>query len=284
MSKNEVNEKPAVTLFKEKYKEVKTLLGKDKADRFLSAFIQLANDYNLKDVNPKSLVNVAMSVARLKLELDPAFKEVYVVPFKNKKNGNVTAQLIISAKGYKTLCARDGITIKSFVAYKCDTFNYTFNGWDETIVFSPNFADRENEDGDWVWSNLDTAFAVAKLPNGELINKFLGAKEIEKRRNVSQNPDGIWITWAEEMINKTIIKALVKSLPRIEDDSLIAQALNVDDKPIDVEIVENNKEEKKIPIKPKSQDELNDIFRYNSNTKQSNRVKDTEELKIKVGA
>jgi recombination protein RecT len=235
----------AIALFQTKYSEIKKLLGEKKAGRFLSAFYQLANDYNLKEATPKSLVDVALSVARLGLELDPNYKEVYVVPYstniKNKQTGQVSkytkAQLIISAKGYKTLAARDGITIKSFVAYHTDKFSYKFNGWDESFIYEPNFAELENDNADWVWKNLNVAFAMAKLPNGEIISSFLGEKQILKRKNASQNPNGVWMNWAEEMIQKTIIKHLIKSLPRIEEDSILTKAIVAEDEIYDTEIV-----------------------------------------------
>ena len=245
MSKPAIQNK-AITMFQTKYSEIKKLLGEKKAGRFLSAFYQLANDYNLKEVTPKSLVDVALSVARLGLELDPNYKEVYVVPYsvnvKDKQTGQITstytkAQLIISAKGYKTLAARDGITIKSFVAYHTDKFSYKFNGWDESFTYEPNFAELENDNAKWVWENLNVAFAMAKLPNGEIISSFLGEKQIVKRKNASQNPNGVWMQWAEEMIQKTIIKHLIKSLPRIEEDSILTKAIVAEDEIYDTEIV-----------------------------------------------
>ena len=255
----------AYKLLSDRYGEIKTLLGDAKANMFLSAYKQLTLDNNLVNVIPKSLASVAMSVVRLGLEIDPAYKEVSIVPYEIKKNDGTSftiAQLVISSKGYKTLAARDGILIKSFVVYKNDKFEYKFTGWKEEFVYEPNFEDRENDNSTWVWGNLKLAFATAKLPNGEILQYFLGKNQIIKRKEINPK-NNVWNKWTEEMITKTIIKHAAKALPRITEDSILKQAIEAEDVIYDNRKVAELVKDKKLLEQNSNQNEVKPLNNTN---------------------
>ena len=209
---------------------IKSLFGdKKKADKFLATASKVANDYKLANCRVDSIIDACVTVAQLNLDLSPALSHAYIVPFKG------TVQLIVSARGYTALLARNGWKIKSYIVNEEDEFDYIIDGFEESIKFKKNI-DSDTE-------TFKYAVALAKSPDGTLYIEIMNAKQIDKHRKVSSNqkgtkPTGVWADWFEEMAQKTVIKKLVKKLPIGED---VANAVAVDDKPIDVEIESEQK-------------------------------------------
>lgn len=213
-------------------KVIQSLFGdKQKANKFLATASKVANDYKLANCNVNSIIDACVTVAQLNLDLSPALSHAYIVPFK----GHV--QLIVSARGYTALLARNGWKIKSYIVNEEDEFDYIIDGFEETIKFKKNI-DSETE-------TFKYAVALAKSPDGTLFVEVMNAKQIDKHRKVSANqkgakPTGVWADWFDEMAKKTAIKKLVKKLPIGED---IANAVAADDKPIEAEIVKEDKKQ-----------------------------------------
>jgi len=209
---------------------IKSLFGdKKKADKFLATASKVANDYKLANCRVDSIIDACVTVAQLNLDLSPALSHAYIVPFKG------TVQLIVSARGYTALLARNGWKIKSYIVNEEDEFDYIIDGFEESIKFKKNI-DSDTE-------TFKYAVALAKSPDGTLYIEIMNAKQIDKHRKVSSNqkgakPTGVWADWFEEMAQKTVIKKLVKKLPIGED---VANAVAVDDKPIDVEVESEHK-------------------------------------------
>ncbi|WP_456391169.1 recombinase RecT [Hydrogenimonas sp.] len=199
---------------KNEYGKIKALLNtKEKTDRFYAAAVEIASDYQLSQCNPDSVVKSCLTVAMLDLNIDKVSSEVYLVPFKTKKGGKL-AQLIVSARGYKKIAARYGIQIKEFAVFDCDEFDYSFDGWEEKIIYRPNFDDRMDDDPKWAKEHLKCVFAVAKLPNEETAVEVMSRALIDKHRRAGQNSDGdVWKQWFIEMALKTVVKKLAKKLP-----------------------------------------------------------------------
>ncbi len=224
-------EKEVKTALVAQQKIIKSLFGdKKKSDKFLATAVKVATDYKLANCNVNSVVDACVTVAQLNLDLSPALSHAYLVPFK----GNI--QLIISSRGYTALLARYGWKIKSYIVNEDDFFKYEVNGFEETIKFKKNL-DSEDE-------SLKYAVALAKSPDGTLYIEIMNKSQIEKHRKVSSNqksdnPTGVWLDWYDQMALKTVIKKLVKKLPLGED---VANALSVDDKTIEADIVEDKKE------------------------------------------
>jgi recombination protein RecT len=76
----------------------------------------------LLECDRQSLFNAAMSAACLGLEVDGVTGQAFLIPFKNK------AQLVIGYKGYNTLAARSGYTIRAGVVRDGDVFDYDLAG------------------------------------------------------------------------------------------------------------------------------------------------------------
>jgi len=221
------------------HKMIKSLFGdKDKADKFTATAVKVANDYKLRECHPQSILDACINVAQLGLDLSPNLSPAPLVPFKAKKENKVASvQLIISARGYTALLARTGWAIKSFIVTENDEFDYRMDGFEEVITF---VKDLDTPD-----SKFRYAVAMAKSPDGQLFVEVMNNSQIEKHRLVSSNQSGaksgVWLDWFDEMAKKTVIKKLVKKLPIGEQ---IANAVANDDKPIEVEVIENDEPKK----------------------------------------
>ena len=215
-------------------KIIQSLFGdKEKSNKFMATAVKVANDYKLSECHPNSIVDACVTVAQLNLDLSPALSQAYLVPFKPKKDSKVAmVQLIISARGYTALLARQGWNIKSFIVNEADDFHYRLDGFDDVLHFERNLDDANPK--------FKYAVAMAKSPNGELFVEVMNHAQIEKHRKVSsnqnENASGVWSDWTDMMQLKTVVKKLAKKLPLGEE---IATAVYSDDKVIEAEIVKD---------------------------------------------
>lgn len=210
---------------------VKSLLGGDKAksDKFLATAVKVANDYKLRECHPQSIIDACINVAQMGLDLSPVLSHAYLVPFKK------SVQLIVSARGYTAILSRTGWKVKSYIVNEADSFEYTIEGFTETVNFTKDLDDEEEV--------FKYAVALAESPDGGLYVKVMNKNKIDKHRRISNNqsgakPSGVWAEWFDEMASKTVLKKLIKTLPIGEE---MAKVLDGDDKPINAEIIEDKK-------------------------------------------
>lgn len=83
-----------------------------------TVLISCERNPKLLQCDRQSLFNSAMSAAVLGLEVDGVTGQAFLIPFGNK------AQLVIGYKGYNTIGARSGITIRGGVVREGDIFDY----------------------------------------------------------------------------------------------------------------------------------------------------------------
>ncbi len=225
MSNNQLvkREQEAKSIVTNKMKQINVLVGEDKkkASKFGSALVQLSQNKNLVDCNVESVIDVGFQIVQAGLNPNPLFGQAYVVPFK-LKGGFTVAQLQVGYKGYIQLGYRAGWKFKAVPVYKCDEFDYKFGGFEDEINLIPNYEDRNEDDGNWVFKNLIGVIVYAKDKDNYIVTEFIPFKKLEKLRLKSQNQvkeklQYIWLEWAEEMYKAKAIKYIVTRLP-IEDD------------------------------------------------------------------
>jgi len=216
--------------------QISTIVGNDKAKAsiFASAIANMANDYGLRNCSVESIVNIAMQIVQIGLNPNKLFGQAYVVPFK-LKNGGETAQLQIGYKGLISLGMKNGWKFRAVAVYDCDDFSLEFNGLDDKIHFAPNYNERSDDDGDWVFKHLVGVIVYAKDSSDNVFSEFVSKKKLEKLRLKSQNQskkdklEYIWLEWAEEMYKAKALKYVASRLP-INDR--LAEAVSAEDEPI----------------------------------------------------
>ena len=236
MNQIQTREQDARALVGSKMSQISTIVGNDKAKAsvFASAIANMANDYGLRNCSVESIVNTAMQIVQIGLNPNKLFGQAYVVPFK-LKNGGETAQLQIGYKGLISLGMKNGWKFRAVAVDDCDDFSLEFNGLDDKIHFAPNYDERSDDDGDWVFSHLVGVIVYAKDSNDNVFSEFVSKKKLEKLRLKSQNQskkdklEDIWLDWAEEMYKAKALKYVASRLP-INDR--LAEAVSVEDEPI----------------------------------------------------
>ena len=236
MNQLQTREQDARALVGSKMSQISTIVGNDKAKAsvFASAIANMANDYGLRNCSVESIVNTAMQIVQIGLNPNKLFGQAYVVPFK-LKNGSETAQLQIGYKGLISLGMKNGWKFRAVAVYDCDDFSLEFNGLDDKIHFAPNYNERSDDDGDWVFSHLVGVIVYAKDSSDNVFSEFVSKKKLEKLRLKSQNQskkdklEYIWLDWAEEMYKAKALKYVASRLP-INDR--LAEAVSVEDEPI----------------------------------------------------
>ncbi|WP_103594963.1 recombinase RecT [Campylobacter concisus] len=236
MNQIQTREQDARALVGSKMSQISTIVGNDKAKAsvFASAIANMANDYGLRNCSVESIVNTAMQIVQIGLNPNKLFGQAYVVPFK-LKNGGETAQLQIGYKGLISLGMKNGWKFRAVAVYDCDDFSLEFNGLDDKIHFAPNYNERSDDDGDWVFNHLVGVIVYAKDSSDNVFSEFVSKKKLEKLRLKSQNQskkdklEYIWLDWAEEMYKAKALKYVASRLP-INDR--LAEAVSAEDEPI----------------------------------------------------
>jgi len=130
---------------------------------------------------------------------------------------------------------KNGWKFRAVAVYDCDDFSLEFNGLDDKIHFAPNYDERSDDDGDWVFTHLVGVIVYAKDSSDNVFSEFVSKKKLEKLRLKSQNQskkdklEYIWLDWAEEMYKAKALKYVASRLP-INDR--LAEAVSVEDEPI----------------------------------------------------
>lgn len=236
MNQIQPREQQARALVGSKMNQIQTIVSNDKAKAsiFASAIANMANDYGLRNCSVESIVNTAMQIVQIGLNPNKLFGQAYVVPFK-LKNGGETAQLQIGYKGLISLGMKNGWKFRAVAVYDCDDFSLEFNGLDDKIHFAPNYDERSDDDGDWVFTHLVGVIVYAKDSSDNVFSEFVSKKKLEKLRLKSQNQskkdklEYIWLDWAEEMYKAKALKYVASRLP-INDR--LAEAVSAEDEPI----------------------------------------------------
>lgn len=221
-------ENQAKEIVRTKMKQINVLVGNDekKASKFGSALVQLSQNKNLTDCKIDTVIDVGFQIVQAGLNPNPLFGQAYVVPFKIKGKNNkpdfTVAQLQVGYKGYIQLGYRAGWKFKAIPVYKCDDFEYKFGGFEDEISLIPNYDERNEDSGNWIFSNLVGVIVYAKDKDDYIVTEFVPFKKLEKLRLKSQNQvkdklQYIWLDWAEEMYKAKALKYVVTRLP-IEDD------------------------------------------------------------------
>ena len=164
------------------------------------------NDFLMQTAikNPQSLKSAIVNIAAVNLSLNPAERMAYLVPM----NGAV--QLMISYMGLAKLAVTDGGVkwLHSELVCEKDTFNYTGLGEKPEHKMNP-FQERGAVVG---------VYATALTHDGSFLSRMMTKKEcldIRDRTQIWQkSKSGPWRDFENEMLKKTVVKNLAKTLPR----------------------------------------------------------------------
>lgn len=155
-----------------------------------------------------SILSSLMQAAQLGL-MPNTLGECYLVPYENRNENRIDAQLIIGYQGLISLVRRSGFvdSISAHVVRSDDTFEFEY-GIDEKLRHVPNPA---------ATGPIEYVYAYAKLRGGGYHFEVMPIAEVLKIRDKSpgaRKSSSPWNSHPEEMMRKTAIRRLVKFLPK----------------------------------------------------------------------
>jgi recombination protein RecT len=181
----------------------------------------------LAECNVMSLLGAFMFLASVGLEPNTPLGEAYLIPFEKRGQVNgrwettgVDVQVVIGYRGLINLARRSGSmkSIHADVAYEGDVFEFEY-GSNQHFKHIPIGA-REGRKPLWAYCyvKLDDGEAFDVLPyedvlkirdNSESYKSALRGKE----KNTPAYTKAPWVAFEHEMVAKTMIRRLSKSLP-----------------------------------------------------------------------
>lgn len=203
-------------LLQPKKQDMIKLIGQDQLLRETSFAIQAVNGNPLlQDADKSSIAQAIWNVALTGLSLNPVTKLAYLTPRWNTKKQCQECVLMPSYQGLvKTVTDSLGVEkVDAYLVMEGDDFQLTY-GTDANIIHRPKFPKGKVIIG---------AYAIARLKDGVQQFEVMDKDELDYIRSKSDGwkafeagkaKSAIWADWEPEMCRKTVIKRLVKYLPK----------------------------------------------------------------------
>jgi len=187
------------------------------------ALSEIGRNPALQDCTALSLFQCIVIASQLGLFPDSLTGESYLVPFNNNKNRTKEAQLMIGYQGLLKLAYQSNqisnITAKE--VYENDKFSYQY-GLHPDLIHVPASSNR---------GKVIAFYAVATLMNGgatfEVMSKDDITAHMSKYSKACKSPSSPWQTQFNEMAKKTLIRKIVKLLPRSTEN--LMRAVKIDE-------------------------------------------------------
>lgn len=145
----------------------------------------------------------------------------YLIPYGNE------CTLQFSFRGLCDMAIREGIALKfdSDVVRENDVFRWSNGQLVEHTIVDWDEEERGEIVGVWVRAYLPDA-------NGQYnpdlhVDERMSKAQVDKIRSKSQNPNGVWGEWYEEMMKKSCVKRMFK---RMRNTPALAEAIVEDNK------------------------------------------------------
>ena len=215
---------------------LKVGLTKEQAARELTFAIQLATQNpSLAECEPNSVLQAVINAATVGLTLNPAAKEGYIIPRKDRRRNIKIAVFEPSYIGLSKLAMLNGevtkITTQLVHQWEVENDQFRINLADDLnpVYHSPClFASKKGE--------VMGVYSIATMKNGTKQVEWMDIDEARRIRGFSESfkyykPNSgkacVWVDHEGEMVRKTNIKRLVKFLPKANNEKLAA-AINLD--------------------------------------------------------
>lgn len=181
-------------------------------DRFVrAALTALGTVRHLPECTEQSVLAGLTQAAQLGLEVSDVRGQCYLVPRRNRRNGNRwEATFQLGYRGMIDLAARAGITVDVDTVYAHDTFDFE-RGTNARLYHRPTLDDP----GDAIAYYAVAHFADSRRP--QFVIRGRKAIEIHRDRFASQRDGddvaGPWVEHFDAMARKTVIRMLLNTLP-----------------------------------------------------------------------
>ena len=164
----------------------------------------------LAECNVTTILSCMMKCSALGLEPSAVdgLGRAFILPFYNRKTGNMEATFILGYKGMLELARRSGEIrdISARAVYEGDEFDFSF-GLDERLSHRPKATDKSPD-------KLTHVYMVAHFKDGGHYVDVMTRADVDAVRKRSKaGNSGPWVTDYESMAKKTVIRRAFPYLP-----------------------------------------------------------------------
>ena len=210
-------------LLKSRERQITAALPKHiTTDRLMRiALTEISRNEELKKCTAESLIRCVIQAAQLGLLPDSLTGEAYLIPFNNRRLNIKECQFIVGYRGLMKLAYQSGQIINIFARefYEKDHIDIVY-GLNPKLDHIPCLDDTGSVKG---------YYAVAKFKNGTGDFFVMAKKQMAAYgAKLISFGKGPWQTHFDEMAKKTVIRKLLKYLPRSSDN--LVQAIVQDER------------------------------------------------------
>jgi len=216
-------------LMKAKEKQIAAALPKHLTPEKMMriALTEINRNPELKKCTTTSLIGAIIQSSQLGLMPDSILGEAYLIPYKNnKKGGVIEAQFMPGYQGLMKLALQSGAIVNIFAKEVCENDFFHFE-WGSKPDIKHSF-DGKSDRGEAV-----LYYAIAYLVNGGIQFEVMSRDDIKRHKGMSKTSGSSyspWITSPDEMAKKTVIRKLLKYLPKSSEDMNLAKAVSMDER------------------------------------------------------
>jgi len=194
-------------------------MKKQDAMREISFAIQaVQSNPQLSECPPESILKAVVNAGNVKLSLNPAAKEAYLVTRYNRVTRSKEASLEPSYIGLIQLAIRAGgiVSMNAQPVYENDEFRLNIADNNAPVYHSPCLVSSKR-------GALMGVYAIATLTNGARQVEWMDVEEVNairersdswKAYNEGKVKTCTWLTDYVEMSRKTVVKRIIKYLPK----------------------------------------------------------------------
>ncbi len=200
-------------------------------EQMLNVLVQMIyRNPDLQKCDRASIMVAACQAGALGLDFNPALGECYLIPRWNKHINGFECTFMPAYGGLVKLVRRTNQVANIYAKTVFDDDDFSIE-YGEKLEFhhKPMFKQKGSTRNG---TGVKVVYAYSKLNNGEPLIEPMTVSEIEEVRAFSVSKDkGPWVTSWGEMAKKTVLRRLIKSLPKSSDAAgqALAKALEAND-------------------------------------------------------
>lgn len=183
------------------------------------ALVAASRQPKLYDCTHVSIMQALIQSAELGLDCTGTLGQGYLIPYGNQ------CQFIAGYQGLIELARRSGhiIKIEARVVYEEDQFEVE-HGLEQKLIHKPYIKDKAR-------GSIVYVYAIAELKEGSKQFDVMNIDEVNAIRDRSKaSKNGPWVTDFSEMARKTVVRRLIKYLPKSPE---LMEAMRLDEQDFD---------------------------------------------------
>ncbi|NOR57195.1 MAG: hypothetical protein GQ474_01580 [Sulfurimonas sp.] len=183
---------------------VATVIPLEKVDEFKSNYLELAqNTYLMDKISPKEILTTAVNATALGVNVNPIYKEAYILPF-NVKGKGMVASIVVSKDGHVQMAFQSGfyLRIDNVWSINGQTLNESEMKKEQLMLLkTTNLQFVKEHLVGWEISLEDISLEDIKVP---MQSKFVGLDYVLEVTKQLQTPEHSIQTWVHKAVRRAM--------------------------------------------------------------------------------